>query len=400
MANQASSRIAAARTLIARGDHAGAEREFRAALDVDPKDATALVGLAQALLAQGRKADALEPCERAADLHAENGRADKAIEVYGRVVKIDPLRGETLVKLADTLHAAGRTRDALDRLRDAAEAFRAKDKPKQRLDALKRLLERTPERERSPVRVQIADALSAAGDAAMALRILREESRLLEAVGALEIASQRGSTRSPTYNLLLNVLERIVALDPKDLDAHLRLGRFQLASRPARAIATLQAALKLDRKSVLALKLLDHAFLAVGQFDKAALTFEEVRVLDPAAYRGSPIWGDEEKQLAAVLSEIDAAAQHNLDEARDKARMLIAARPGSIPARLKMSELFARTANLDAAVAEVTAAVVLALEAGDVLHARVVLQEGLRLSPNHPGMRESCVRVTELLQIL
>ena len=319
---------------------------------------------------------------------------------HGRVVRIDPTRGEAHLKLADVLHAASRTREALDHLRAAADAFRAKDKPKQRLDALKRLLERTPENERSPVRVQIADALSAAGDNAMALRILREESRLLEAVGALEIMGNRGSTRSATYGLLLNVLERIAQLDPGDVDSLLRLGKYQLAARPARAIATLQAVLKLDRKNVPALKLLDHAFLAVGQFDKSAITFEEIRVLDPNAYRANPIWAEEEKQVAPVLAEIDASSQHNLDEARDKARILIQARPGSIPARLKMAELFARTANLDSAVGEITAAVRLALEAGDVPHAREVLQEGLRLAPNHPGLRESCVRVTELLQIL
>ncbi|HUR26758.1 MAG TPA: tetratricopeptide repeat protein [Planctomycetota bacterium] len=378
-----------------------AERAFRDALAADPKDAGALVGLAQVFTLQGRKPEAIQVIADAAALHAEAGRLDKAIEVYRRVMKLDPQRTDVQERLATILWDSGKHEEALAELRAAGATYTARGSVPDRLRVLARCVEYAPEAERSKIRVEYAETLQKAGQTKEALIEYRDEARLLEAIGTLEIIGNRGSMHGgAAYRLLVEILERVVALDPADVSARLRLGRYQLAGRPARAISTLLSVLAVERRNVNALKLLDHAFLAVGQFDRAALTFDEIRTVDPVAFVGDPNLRDDASQIAPVLAEADVLlSEGRLDQAREWVRALVSRKPGSIPARLKLQDLYVRTGNIDAAIAEISAAVALALEAGDKPHARVVLQVGLKLAPFHPGLRESCVRVAENLDV-
>lgn len=378
-----------------------AEQSFRSALAADAKEAAALVGLAQVFTLQGKKADAIQVIADAAALHAEQGKLDKAIEVYRRVLKLDPGRPDIQERLATVLWDSGKHDEALAELKAAAATWTARGQIADRLRVLARCVQYAPEAERSKVRVEYAETLQKANMTKEALVEYRDEARLLEAIGTLDIISNRGSMHGGAhYRLLVEILERIVALDPADVAARLSLGRYQLAGRPARAISTLLSVLSVERKNVKALKLLDHAFLAVGQFDRAALTFEEIRSVDPAAFHGDPTLRDDASQIVKVLAEADALlAEGRLDQAREWVRALVLRKPGSIPARLKLQDLYVRTGNTDAAIGEISAAVALALEAGDKPHAREVLQVGLKLAPFHPGLRESCVRVAENLDL-
>lgn len=378
-----------------------AERAFRDAHAADPKDAGALVGLAQVFTLQGKKADAIQVIADAAALHAEAGRLDKAVEVYRRVLKLDSQRTDIQEKLATILYESGKHEEGLAELRGAAATYTARGMAEDRLRVLARCVQYAPEAERSKMRVEYAETLHKAGRTVEALAEYRDEARLLEAVGVLEIIGNRGSMHGgAAYRLLVEILERVVALDSSDVNARLRLGRYQLAGRPARAISTLLSVLAVERKNVSALRLLDHAFLAVGQFDRAALTFDEIRSVDATAFVGNPDLRDDASQIAPVLAEADALlAEGRLDQAREWVRALVVRKPGSIPARLKLQDLYVRTGNIDAAVGEISAAAALALEAGDKPHAREVLQVGLKLAPFHPGLRESCVRVAENLDV-
>ena len=394
--------VGEAKEYLRRGQLDLAERAFRDARAADPRDPSALVGLAHVLTSQGKKAEAIEVIAEAAALHAEAGRHDKAIEVYRRVLKLDPGRPDVQERLAAVLVDAGKSQEALEELRAAAAGWTAQNRQDDRLRVLARAVEVAPEGERSKLRTEYAETLHKAGRTKDALAEYREEARLLEAVGSLEIISNRGSMHGGggAYRLLVEILERIVALDAADIDAKLRLGRYQLAGRPARAISTLLSVLAVERRNVRALKLLDHAFLAVGQFDRAALTFDEIRTVDPVAFVGDPNLRDDASHIAPVLAEADALlAEGRLDQAREWVRALVQRAPGSIPARLKLQDLYVRTGNVDAAIGEISAAVALALEAGDKVHAREVLQTGLKLAPFHPGLRESCVRVAENLDL-
>lgn len=393
--------VAAAKGHLQRGELELAERSFREALEADPADGGARVGLAQVLVAQGRRVEAIEQCELVAGLYARAGREDRAVEVYRRILRIDADRPDAHEKLGELLHRIGQRDEGLAALKAAADAYERKGRNASRLRVLESLMALTPDDRRLPVRVELAECQARAGNTADALAEYRAVAAALEEPGVTAIVNGRGTPEgAKRYRLLLDVLQRIVALVPDELDAVLKLGRYQMAGRPASAIATLHAAIKLDRRNVTAIKLIDHAFLALGQFERAVVSFDEIKKLDPGAYSMDPAWREEPGPMGPALVMVDVLLQGNRrDDALTQARAIVAKRPGSIPGRLKLKDVFVSLGNVDAAIGEIANAVALALEAGDGGLAREVLQDALRLAPAHPRVRELGIRVAEQLQI-
>jgi tetratricopeptide (TPR) repeat protein len=325
-----------------------------------------LVAHARSLLAQCRKREAAEACERAATLFLERGRADRAVEVWRRLSGI----------------------------------YRTLGRHEERIRVLHRRLASVPDDPGGVAHLELAAAFHDAGDDDRALGTYREEVRMHLAAAASEVLSDARAKPGPTRSRVVVALERIVALDPTDVPSRIALARFQLHGRPARALATLLEVLKIERRNVEALRVLDHAFLAVGQFDKAASAYEEIVRADPDAFERNAAHRDDAAPIAELLVRIDAAiAEVKLETALAAARAVVEANPGSIAARLKLKDVFLRLRNPDAAMQEVSRAVAIALEAGDVDHARTLLQVGLRLSPWHRNLREAAVRVTEQTKV-
>ena len=397
--------IESAKEHLKRGEHDLAERAFRAALATDPGDGAARVGLAQVLVLLGKKAEAVAECETVAGLYARQGREERAVEVYRRVIKIDAARAESHEKLGELLNRINRRDEGLAALETAAKEYGKQDRPADQLRVMQSLVAVAPEEERGRLRADVAGALLAAGRKDEALAEYREAADDLEGDGGpLAVINGRAKPReAKAYKLLLEVLPKIIAMVPDDLETILRLGRYQMAGRPSLAIATLHMALKIDRQNVAAIKLIDHAFLALGQFERAVVAFDEIRRIDPAAYETDPGYREEVGRLAAVFAEVDVllgGSPERPDQAVQVARHLVTKFPGSIPARLKLKDVLFRLNQLDAAVSEIAFAVGLALEAGDAALAREVLQDGMRRAPSHPKVRELAVRVAESLRLI
>lgn len=325
------------------------------------------MALARILLAQGRRIEAAEACEDAAAVFVRRERKHRALGVYRRLLGIYKQLGRT----------------------------------EERIRVAKRMLELDPDDVHGEVHVALADAHADAGDVESALAILHDEVRMLEAVAVLEIIGNRASTqKGAAWKRVVGALEKICLLDRKDAASRVKLARYQLLGKPAKALATLLEVLTLDRRNVGALRLIDHAFLAVGQFDKAARTFEEILVVEPAAFDRNSAHRDDGADLAGSFVLIDGTIQAGkFEDALAAARALAEAQPNRIPVRLKLFELFLRAGNQDAAMSELSKAIILALEAGDSDHARLLLQFGFRVAPWHAGLREVAVRVTEHLKI-
>jgi Flp pilus assembly protein TadD len=123
--------LSRAREQVRAGDHAGAERLCREALETDPDSADARGLLGAECLFMGRLAEAAEHLEKAVHLdprfaaaHANLGivrtaqeKLEEAAAHFRQALSINPLDSRTLVRLADILHKQGR-------LEDAAAAFR------------------------------------------------------------------------------------------------------------------------------------------------------------------------------------------------------------------------------------------------------------------------------------
>ncbi len=118
------------------GDPAGAKAEYKAAIELDPALADASVGLSRLSLAEKDAAAALATAEaglQASPQHAELvlsraraldalGKKADAVKAFGEAVQLRPQDANLRLLYADQLIAAGETKQALDQLRNAANA--------------------------------------------------------------------------------------------------------------------------------------------------------------------------------------------------------------------------------------------------------------------------------------
>jgi tetratricopeptide (TPR) repeat protein len=260
--------------LAARGDEAGAIREWRAA-----GAAPALVRRGQTLAGQG----------------AAPGAREAAVREYRRAVAVDPELAEAHLRLGQALSRLGRKAEALKAFAAAAEADRGTSSRPYLLQA-----------EIHVAREEWTAALAAYGEAA-ALAVLDPEphyrrgwvlSEKLGDGGAARTAFERALAVDPAHEpsrRALGVLEAergdcgaaAEVLDPllgseEAGGLHLQLGRCLVAAgRDGEALAHLERAATLDGDSVAVLLDLGRTYARVGRFEEAAEAYRQALALAP-----------------------------------------------------------------------------------------------------------------------
>jgi Tetratricopeptide repeat len=96
---------------------------FRAAIAIDPKVAAAHLGLADALVAQGRRSEAVEGVVAAAEVFATRDEHADAICLLDKALALDPSRVELHLDLAMLEEAMGRHDAAVMRVEWLAERY-------------------------------------------------------------------------------------------------------------------------------------------------------------------------------------------------------------------------------------------------------------------------------------
>ena len=151
-------------------DYAGAEREFRRSIALDPRRADTWHWLSHLLTATGRFAESLNASKKAIELepfdlpsqnhlgwcHYFAGEYDRAIEQHRRVLELDPIHGQTRLLLGRALSQRRQFGEALEHLRTNLEL--SPDSP-ERLAALAQAYASSGDRQNA---MQILDQLSAA----------------------------------------------------------------------------------------------------------------------------------------------------------------------------------------------------------------------------------------------
>ena len=112
--------------LLQEGSARAAERELRAALELDPGCAGAWVNLGGILFSRWDFAGALEANRRAAEAdpalavahfnqglaHLMSGAPERSLDAFGRAIELDPQSGAAYFHLGVALHALGRALEA------------------------------------------------------------------------------------------------------------------------------------------------------------------------------------------------------------------------------------------------------------------------------------------------
>ncbi|MCA9651409.1 MAG: tetratricopeptide repeat protein, partial [Myxococcales bacterium] len=115
--------LARAQAHLASARYAEAAGAFRAVLHIDPREFQAHFGLADALVARGQRAEAIEGLIQAAEACGQQDDHAAALTLYGKALSIDPGRLELHLDVAIAEAALGRDEAAQARLENLAEIY-------------------------------------------------------------------------------------------------------------------------------------------------------------------------------------------------------------------------------------------------------------------------------------
>ncbi len=133
MSGNKSQALNAAKQYVLQRNVQAAVEIYRAIIEADPTDLTAINTLGDLYASAGRTQEAMAQFSRVADSYIEGGFTRKAIATLKKIIAVDPASTETATKLADLYAQAGLPSEARQHYLQIAEALTRKG---QTLDAL------------------------------------------------------------------------------------------------------------------------------------------------------------------------------------------------------------------------------------------------------------------------
>ncbi|TFH29830.1 MAG: tetratricopeptide repeat protein, partial [Myxococcales bacterium] len=243
---------------------------YKKLVDADKRDVRSLLKIGDLHVRKGDRGSAIGTYETVAGHYAQQGFFLKAIAVYKQILKLDPSRLDTQVRLGEMYEQLQLISDALSVFEDVSNGFMRAGDTDQALAMLGKMVDLDPEH--IPVRIKYAEALSRAGRTQEAADEFEQGASLLKDQGRLD-----------DY---VKVAERLLYHRSNDVRVAKELAETYIARRdPKRALAKLQICFKADPRDVSTLSLLAEAFLMLSQTDKAISVYREVARIHREAQR-------------------------------------------------------------------------------------------------------------------
>jgi len=255
---------------LSKGNHDRAIVELQRLLEAEPGDVYALLKLGEVYARKGSKLQAVRTYEQVAEHYVEQGFYRKAVPVYKQVLRIDPGRLETSLRLAQMYQELGFTNEALSTYEVVAAGHAREGRIEEALATLKLMSDLDPQN--VAVRIKYAEALSKMGKKDEAAAQFEQGATLLAAQGRiddyLKVAERLLFHRSGDLGLVRDLAERY--LERND---------------PKRALAKLQVAFKANPRDIRTLELLARAFHVLGQITKTVSVYREISKIYAEANR-------------------------------------------------------------------------------------------------------------------
>jgi tetratricopeptide (TPR) repeat protein len=406
--------VRAAELLRERGDHNGAIRELKRALDAVPEHATANRKLIAAYIDVGHHAAAVELLEER--LGATKGDRARA-GVAGQMALVchrhlrDDERALAMAQMAlhldptnlDALRVQARVAYADERYADAAR----------RLESVVTQAEALPEDELAETVFSYVDSLSKSGAADKALTtvdqfldaLVKEPSFLLP---ICEISAQHGSPQRTAELVRRLLMEHAELLGPVEEGLARRLlgEALRKQGHAQQALAELDRAVRLDSESQKSLHALAEVYAELGDFERSVeLRRREIELVE----------GMERVPLLLELGEIVAGNLGDNDYAARCFLMALDIAPNDRKILTRLMQLFSvekdwsRLLDVVTRLADLvedkkqkakylhTAAMVAAREIGDPDQALALLDAALDADPSHEGAMQEALAIRRRL---
>ncbi|MBI4574233.1 MAG: tetratricopeptide repeat protein [candidate division NC10 bacterium] len=371
----------------------GQAQEAIAALDravaLGLDEAEVLYPLVTALPQAGRADEAIAVCQRFSADALRRGEPDEAIAVCRALLGAAPNLAPVHAHLIALLQDHGQDEEARSAAFALAAAHETGGEIEAAIHVYRQLLERDPKDLEARKRLEVLDRPSPPPVkpepevlAAAAEPFAEEEPRLVwEAVPAEE---------SPAFEL-----PPANPLTPGDATRLETKGEFELEAHPTRVY-------ELDDTGELAGIRYSSQAPHGGSFDRLAGT-EAQRIEFPSegpsgdfsAIEVAEEEGDASGEVAEQLAEAEVYLKYGLTEkAQERLLEVVRLAPDNVAARQRLTALYVEGARLEDACREVLAVARILEARGQREAARLEVQEGLALAPDHPELREFLDRLS------
>lgn len=134
-----------AERLVSQGKISQAIKQYSQILEKDPSDLALLNTIGDLYCREKNIPEALKHFQRLADAYVREGFTLRAIAIYKRIVKLEPSSAEPLVKLAELYMIQGLSREARDHYAQAVEFYKKKNQLEKALEVFRKIVALDPE---------------------------------------------------------------------------------------------------------------------------------------------------------------------------------------------------------------------------------------------------------------
>ncbi len=319
--------IQRATALIQQGKLDRAIAEYEAILRADPSDPSLYNALGDLYAQAGSTSEAIACYLRLVEVLRADGLLYRAIAIYKKIIKLDPSNLTALLACADLYAEEGLRAEARHQYLLAAERSLKLGSVKQALELYRRLIRLEPGD--TTIAAKLASLLAGGGRRSEAADLLGRLAHEVRTHGRLDDArllyQQMVETDPATFTGWYGLgqiefeagrfqdaedhLKRASSIEPTSTLPHLLLGHlYERQKRPDLAKAAWRTALRFDPEHQEAHQLLGRLLLKEGDVEAAAREFDAV-----ACSLGK---SEEPARAIAFLGELGAAADHPLIQER------------------------------------------------------------------------------------
>ena len=258
--------LQAAEKSVAQGKIAHSIKQYQEILDEDPSDLSLLNTIGDLYIREKNIAEGLRQFHKLAEAYVREGFNVKAIAIYRKIFKIDPVSAEPVLKLAELYRLQGLGREAREQYLQAAEAFKKGNKGDRALETLRKLVQYDPEN--TSFRDRLAAECEQQGMWKDAAHVYWESAELL-----IRRGDQAGAEPC---------LKKAAELDPKNLKIQMLRARVAAAcGHPEEAASILNTSAELLADPAAKRILLD-AYIGLRRLAESKALAREVFEANPA----------------------------------------------------------------------------------------------------------------------
>ncbi len=218
--------LKSAQKFLVKGQLDRAIKEYYKAIECDPRDYRVRHKLGELLARQGNRGEAINELGTVAEAYAKEGFLLKAIAVYKQMIKLKPDLYDVHLKLGDLYHQLSLMSEASEHYALVAEYYEVEGTARECVEVFRRIVELDPEDIHSKLKLAEYHVREGENDAAIKLyydaaSALKEKQRTDELIRVYERLIQLDPSRLETYKALAELYLQVG--DPRRALAKLQI---------------------------------------------------------------------------------------------------------------------------------------------------------------------------------